>query len=180
MRISVALSMGCTIYRVAWLNEDTKGVYVGMYGSMRGSHFSYHRDGTCHFKRHDKRQTILQHVKQPIQDIRRHIQVLNQSIPLNDSNMFIVGQSYTTTAKDEAEIFVDGSTAITGSISLDVSLFHRENTADYVRLVYGPNDLANSRKLIAMLIRHLQNFPEHRVGIVLSSPIFRKSETAKT
>jgi len=182
MRISIALSMGYSVYRVAWLNEDAKGVYVGMYGAVSGSHFSYHRDGTCHFKLHDNRrtQTTFQHAKLPIQDIRQHIQVLNQCIRLNDSDMFIIGHSYATTEKDEAEIFIDGSTAISGSISLDVSLFRRENTADYVRFVYGPNDLANSQKLIAMLIRHLQYFPEHRVGLVLSIPTLGESETENT
>lgn len=180
MRISVALSMGCTVYRVAWLNEDAKGVYVGMYGAMRGSHFSYHLDGTCHAKLHGKRKAILQHSRQPIRDIRRHVQVINESIPINDSNMFVIGQSYATTEKDEAEIFINGSTAMPGSVSLDVNLFHRENTADYVRLVYGPNDLANSQKLIAVLIRHLQNFLEYRVGLVLSIPTLGKSETKTT
>jgi hypothetical protein len=59
MRAFICTNLGKKLYKIVWINEDSAGVYVGLYGKEGGTHFSYHVDGTKHFKRASDMKTPL-------------------------------------------------------------------------------------------------------------------------
>src|SRR5262245_23022047 len=117
MRSYVCINHAGKVYKVVWFNEDRKGVYVGWYGTIKRDHFSYHTDGTKHFKHQALSIPQNQHKGTPINDIEDFQHVLFQLIPLSTTNIQIAGFEY-----QKEDISSSSATFLSESLFLDKTL----------------------------------------------------------
>jgi hypothetical protein len=50
LRIVICIRRAGKAWKLAWFREDKQGIYGGYFGNGKDWHFSYHADGTMHFK----------------------------------------------------------------------------------------------------------------------------------
>jgi hypothetical protein len=169
MRSYICISHEGTPFKLVWVNEDSKGVYLGLYGSVQGTHFSYHADGTKHFKLPDSPTPQQQHKGIPISSIDPFQQIIFQAIPLLPSTMYIAGHVYQK--EDQASstaVFLDGSIFTDKTLAIDAHLINRTKEQDFIKFVYSRPD-KDIYKVIACNVFTLTNFLTHKIGIIILS-----------
>ena len=50
MRTTLCVRVAGQVYRILWMSESKKGIYVGVFNNLVDSHMSYHQDGTRHWR----------------------------------------------------------------------------------------------------------------------------------
>jgi hypothetical protein len=149
------------------MNEDRAGIYIGYYGEVAGSHFSYHKDGTKHFRLPGMKEPVQQHQGIPIQDVDSFVQVGYQAIPLYPRMMEIVAETY---AKEDMRstqaLFVDGALFTANQVDLDTYLLHRDKEPEFVDFIFS----RQAHQLHLCVINPLEHFPVHKVAIVILQP----------
>jgi hypothetical protein len=106
MRSNICLNYEGKIHKLIWFNEDKSGVYVGWYGTVSGSHFSYHADGTKHFIITLISSTINEHIGTPIDAIDPFEQISFQAIPMYSKMMGIIGTEYKKEDSKSSQTFI--------------------------------------------------------------------------
>jgi hypothetical protein len=167
MRSYICVRHENNLYKLVWTNEDRKGVYVGWYGEVAGTHSSYHTDGIKHFRLSTSPEAINQHKGLPIQDIDSFVQVGYQTIPLYSRMMGIIGHEYLKEDSHSAQaFFINGSLFGQDRIDLDLYLLHREKEQEFVRFIFT----SRADKINLCAINSLDHFPNHKVAMVILQP----------
>lgn len=167
MRCYVCISHDGIPYKLVWFNEDSKGVYVGLYGAVAGLHLSYHADGAKHFRQPGSPVPIQQHAGTRIEDIQAFEQVCFQAHPLSPSTLYIAGHIYTR--EDRASpvaVFLDGELFTGEVLGVDVYILRRTSELDFVGHLYSHYHSAPYR-IVACNVFALEHFPAHKLAAVL-------------
>ena len=169
MRSYVCVSYREKYYKLVWVNEDSKGVYLGMYGFVQGTHFSYHRDGTKHFRVYNSPVPQLQHKGTPIEDIELFQQITFQVIPLHETNITITGFEYQKEDQSSStSVFLDEEIFREKTLAIDSYLINRTKEPDFVKFLYS-YPMREKYKIVACNIHELTNFPKHKIALVILS-----------
>jgi hypothetical protein len=132
-------------------------------------HFSYHTDGTKHFKLPDSPTPQQQHKGIPISSIDPFQQIVFQAFPLLPSTMYIAGHVYQKEDQESSTaVFLDGSIFTGMTLAIDAHLINRKKELDFIKFVYS-RPYENRYKIIACNIFALTNFPTHKIGLVILS-----------
>ncbi len=167
MRSFICLNRGGRPYKLAWFNEDSKGVYIGMYGAVAGFHFSYHSDGTRHSKGALFPEPILQHNAIPIAKIETFQQVVFQLTPLSDEIIAITGFEHTKEDdKASTAMFLDEAAFPENTLAVDAYLVNRTCERDFLDFLFRrfPDD---QYSLVSLVVQALEFFPKHKLGLAL-------------
>lgn len=169
MRTCICVNYEGRAYKLVWINEDSKGIYLGWYGAVAGMHVSYHSDGSKHFRQPDSSIPHPPHDGTAIADIDRFVQVGFQAIPLYQDMLSIAGFEYRQEDKKSSNVIIlPHSQFAGGTLALDAYILHREKEAEFV-------DFAFSRQsglpydFVALHLFSLFYFPNHKVGLVILS-----------
>jgi hypothetical protein len=171
MRSYICISHEGTPFKLVWVNEDSKGVYLGLYGAVQGTHFSYHIDGTKHFKFPDSPNPQQQHQGTPISSIQSFQQIAFQAFQLIPSTMYIAGHIYQK--EDQASsiaVFLDGSLFADKTLAIDAYLINRAKELDFIKFLYS-RSTEDIYKIIACNVFALTNFSTHKIGLVILSGV---------
>lgn len=168
MQTCVCTNYKDKIYKIVWVHDDAQGVYIGMFGQLAGSHFSYHIDGNRWFK--IGRERVNEHRTIPIEEINSFNQITFQTLPLNDTNIKITAFEYRPDNKSTSEIFLENLTfSSKNQISLDSYLVRVGKESDFVKFVYAYPKINHKYDLVGCYLIKLDKFPNHKVGILLLS-----------
>ena len=169
-RVCLCLKLKGRLLKFAWVNEDAIGVYVGVYGTNAGMHFSYHVDGKTHFKGPKKQLLFPPTDKRPIEAISETEQLTIMAVPLQYEEA--IGKTADAFGGDGNGIVVFISVAEEiESATLNVSeyIIHRSAEATFAdRLIKAFSGLPTS-KLVGFVTVPLVNFPAHKVALVVSA-----------
>ena len=155
------------VYKFVWVNEDSKGIYLGMYGSFQGAHFSYHSDGTRHLKLPSSRVPQLQHSRTPINQVRTHQQIAFQVLDLSNWTPSTLGSEYEKEDRaSSAAIFLDRAIFSDRTLAIDAYIFNRAQEQEFVDFVYLAAYNGKYQVLMCSIFA-LRNFPEHKIGVLI-------------
>ena len=154
-------------YKLIWFNEDSTGVYIGLYGLVQGVHFSYHQDGIKHFKIPDSKEYLQEHQGLPIAQITDFAQITFQAIPLYPQMMAITGNEYRQDDKNSTNaIFIEGSIFSEGMIGLSSYLINRKSEQIFVDYLYSDTFQPHYEILVCNIFA-LNFFPQHKLGLII-------------
>ena len=169
MRSYICIIHKGTPFKLVWVNEDSKGVYLGIYGAVEGTHFSYHADGTMHFKYTELSIPKQRHQGTPIRSINTFQQIVFQAFPLIPSTMYIAGHVYQKEdQRTSVAVFLDGFIFADNTLAIDTYLINRAKEPDFIKFVYS-RPTQDKYKIIACNVFSLTNFSTHKIGLVILS-----------
>lgn len=155
-------------YKIAWVNEDHIGVYLGSYGKIAGSHVSYHLDGTCHKKIPTSKAPIQAFKSVPIADIMSLRHIVTQAIPLSREIIEISGFAYDKEDQlSSSAIFLDELNSVDKQLSIYLYILHKTQEPVFIDTVFNIN-AQFKQKILVCHVSPLDNFPHHKVGLVLA------------
>lgn len=171
MRFYICVNHEGRVYKFVWINEDSKGIYLGMYGSFRGTHFSYHANGTRHVKLHGSQTPQLESEDRstPINQIQTHQQIAFEVLDLSNWTPSTLGSEYQKEDRaSSAAIFLDRAIFSDKTLAIDAYIFNRAKEQEFVDYVYSA--AYNSKYQVLMCsIFVMRKFPEHKVGVLILS-----------
>ncbi len=175
MRANICVFYHHTAYKIVWVNEDARGVYIGFFGVFRGSHLSYHRDGTRHWKWAPSKATVLETSTMtpdkmcPIHEIRKPAHLITNVIPVSESNVSAAASLYKPDAAGTTGVFLSAQ-ALLGEqqLSVDSYLVHQSHEEDAVKLLWSQDNDSPAPSLLTFDSFRLDEFPEHRCVIAFS------------
>lgn len=168
MRSYICVRYENRLYKIVWMNEDKQGIYVGWYGKVTESHFSYHKDGYTHLKvfQHSKK-PLSPYQKTPIDDVRGFVQIGYQGIPLHSQMMRIIGQEYTKQDQRSGQVFfIDSNLFIEETMDLDLYIVEKDKEQDFVQFTFQHHN----EKIQFCFLNFLDNFPNHKLAMLILKP----------
>ena len=169
MRFYICVNHEDRIYKFVWVNEDSQGVYLGMYGSFQGTHFSYHADGTKHFKLYTPSVPSQGFKGTPINQIETRQQMLFEVLDLSSWTPTDMGSEYEKEDRaSSAAIFLDRAIFSDRTLAIDAYIFNRAQEQEYVNFVYSAA-YNGKYKVLMCSIFALGHFLQHKVGVLFLS-----------
>ncbi len=169
MRISLCVFIKDRIYKITWFNEDRHGIYIGFYGELGPSHFSYHKDGKAHLKivnPDTKKITYPQkHQSIPIKDITAAHQILFNGLVIKYEST--LHSEYKHDQKSNGEIFFSEKIFKPQKhISTDIYLVSKTNEKIFLEQQMKRYEKEKAFRLISMNLFELKNFPQHKMALL--------------
>ena len=96
MRARICINSRDKIYKLTWVNEDAKGVYIGYYGEMGEIHISYHKDGMRHIRDNNERKPLMPQKVKPIDEIDSYMLIAYQSSAIDEESMNLLATPYSS------------------------------------------------------------------------------------
>lgn len=165
MRLSLCFRREARVHRIIWVNESSRGLYLGVLGGMKDSHVSYHGDG----KRHARMGSGLCNEQEdvPIADWRGVRQLQHVSLSIS-KDWFHAGNEYVKdTASDVAIILDDRPFVPLARCAMDFWLLDRASEPEYFALVERGRSAENAIRPLVELVVPLEHFPNHKIAITL-------------
>ncbi len=160
------------MYKLLWVTEDAKGFYFGQYGPTDddgvggGPHQSYHADGKRHYRLRRSREPLQERYDTPIGDVTDVRSLGTHAIAFEPKALEALGADYDSEdPKAALSIFLEGASFATWAFNLHSSLFHRSREPEWVGSILS-QVTARSGAVLAAFAIPLQNFPDHKVGLV--------------
>jgi len=169
MRFYICVSFDEKRYKLVWVNEDPKGVYIGMYKPGKGSHYSYHKDGRRHHKTHGSEKPEFPHDAIPIEEITSFRQIIHQAFRLSDESLHGLGLEYQKEdQKSSSVVFLDAVILRDKALALDTYLLHHTRENQFLKVIF---DLYKKEKykILVCNIHKLEHFPRQKLAVVLMS-----------
>ena len=174
VKATVCVFYGDKAYKLFWLSEDPKGVYVGMHGAFAGSHLSYHADGTKHFRRPPKKKPILPSQNAPIKEITKPVQLLNSYIEITEFQLSGIAEPYSSAENNRVEIFLGANICDdTQRLSVDSFLVHRSHESELIKFLHQRDTKDLEETLLTFTSFGLSNFENHKC-VLACFEVFRK------
>lgn len=171
MRFYICVNHEGRVYKFVWVNEDSKGIYLGMYGSFQGTHFSYHADGTRHLKLHGSPAPQLESKGRstPINQIQTHQQMGFQVLDLSHWTPSTVGSEYVKEDHaSSAAVFLEEAVFSDRTLAIDAYIFNQAKEQEFVHFVYSAAYNGKYQVLMCSIFA-LRNFPEPKIGVLILS-----------
>jgi hypothetical protein len=177
MRLALCIRYQQKVFRLLWINESRKGIYVGVLGRKADSHVSYHRDGTRHFKRGSEHRIPFSDT--PIASHKGPKQLGHFSLPLL-TDWFTAETAYAGDEKTETVVLLDERVLYDkDTLALDVWLLDRASESELLDTVARSIVQLPSFHIVAELVLSLQNFPDHKLALTVRSARTRQVDTAQ-
>jgi len=166
MRVVIRVGHEGKYHSLACINEDSKGVYLVLYGGISGMHFSYHADGK-RWLRNKKHETIQEFTDSiPIEKIVSIQPFWSPTQVISSDALMDLGTEY---QKDDPEssvaIFLN-SDILGDNLAIHSYILNREKEADFAKFLQK-EDYARDFIILACNIIELINFPRHKIALVI-------------
>jgi hypothetical protein len=164
--IVICIRDGGSTFKLAWLHEDQKGVYSGLFGKGKGTHFSYHADGQIHAKSQRKKLLPVRDV--PIADIKGIKQIpWTTGIPFGSLDR--VSDSFAKNNK-VIHLFISDPSNFSNYTHLGINQFLLDNSIDDASFeTYCRMFSRVAGTLLGFLTRPLHHFPKHKLAVVVTA-----------
>jgi hypothetical protein len=156
--------------KLAWISEDDKGVYFGLFGRGSGFHFSYHVDGTTWFKSPGETVALLEAKKRPLQRITDSEQLVVQAINVSPATVQIHGDPFANCGNPTVNVFVGGDHTDAAPATINISayiVFHgfEQQWTDTLFQAYA----GACYVVVGLVVLPLARFPEHRAAVAITA-----------
>jgi hypothetical protein len=166
MRVCICVGHESKFYKLVWVNEDSKGVYIGMYGEASGTHFSYHANGKRHWRTNDH--SFSQELPDftPIEKIVDFIQsIQSQTGVISTDALLHMGTEYEKEDPESSVAIFLNSDILGDNLMVQSYLFHRDREPDFAKFLQ--TEYYKDFRILACNIFALTNFPKHKVALVI-------------
>ena len=167
-RTCICIRHAGKLRKLAWINEDSQGVYVGTYGAHAGMHFSYHIDGTTHFKGPAGQLLTESTSMRPIASIDKMEQLGVLAVPLHHEEAVEKNTHVFEGDSNAFSVFIGGEEVESSVLNVTEYIVHRSAEAEFARKMYEGYSRADV-KLVGFAILPLTNFPSHKVALLISA-----------
>lgn len=167
MRLTIGTRFETRFYRLIWITESKSGCYIGLFGA-EDMHLSYHADGTKHFRK-GRSSPIEQHRSDPIDRLNDCRDILHTGIPITGA-WFSERTEFRSDAKTVAVQLLD-SRLFEGydTLTVDVFLMHRDAEQTFLERVIALEKARPNHQLVLTDVFALDEFPAHKLGLLLSA-----------
>ena len=166
MRVVIRVGHEDKFYSLVCINEDSKGIYLILYGGVSGMHFSYHADGKMSLRtaNHETLQKFADFP--PIREIECFQLFLPQTQAISADALMHMGTEYKKDdAKSTTAIFLN-SDILGDNLSVHSYILNRDKEQDFAAFLQR-QDYANVFRILACNIFTLDKFPDHKVALVI-------------
>jgi hypothetical protein len=166
MRVVIRVGHEDKFYSLVCINEDSKGVYVVMYGAASGMHFSYHADGKKWFKKANGE--IFQELgsSTPIDEISFVQGIQSQSGVISTDALQRMGTVYQKEDPESSSAIFLNSDILGDNLMVHSYILNREKEPDFAKFLQK-EEYAKGFRILACNIFALDNFPNHKVALVI-------------
>jgi hypothetical protein len=167
MRVCLCFNIKGRPAKLVWFNEDKQGVYIGYYGEIGPSHFSYHKDGKTHFKlklKSKKPQIINESQLLPINDISNYTQILFAGLSITQP--FV--SDYKKDIKMTSEIFLPDR-VLSKQFAIDSYLVCKTKEEEFLQRKFYFYEEKGHYNWLNLNLFVLENFPNHKLALLFLS-----------
>jgi hypothetical protein len=166
MRVVIRVGNEGKYYSLACINEDSKGVYLVLYGDLYGMHFTYHADGK-RWLRTREHETIQEFGDStPIEKIDSILNLYSPTNVISSDALKSMGTEYQKEdPKSSVAIFLNGD-ILGDNLALHSYILNRDRERDFAGFLQK-QDFAYVFRILACNIFALDNFPNHKIALVI-------------
>ena len=165
MQASICVEFGGKHYKVAWINEDHNGVYVGIYGKHRGLHASYHKDGVRHITQSGSKKRIPDINGPPIKDLQTNHEILAIEFPFTDNVFESNASIYVPSNKTDLNVVIGRQVLDPDKILvIGAQIVNARIEKQLLKTIFPTS---KSTTLISYYLWRLEFFPAHKVGVII-------------
>ena len=167
MRVVIRVGHEDKFYSLVCINEDSKGVYIVMYGAARGMHFSYHADGKRWFKNANG-EIISPELGDftPINEIDSIKAIQSQTAVTSTDALMHMGTEYQKEDPESSVAVFLNSDILGDNLALHSYILNRDRELDFTGFLQK-QDFADVYRILACNIFALENFPNHKIALVI-------------
>jgi hypothetical protein len=166
MRIFICVNDEGKFYKIAWANESSRGIYLGMYGAASGTHFTYHADGVRHIRTVDSSIRQEQGKGTPISDITAvqqvHFQVFATS---SDAIKSMASEYIKQDPKSSVSIFLNND-ILGDNLAFSSFILHRDSELDFSNILHR-EPCGNFYRILSCNVFALTHFPDHKLALMI-------------
>ena len=171
MKISFCLRRAQKTIRIAWFNESSQGIYLGLMGLPQEVHLSYHTDGTRHRKVDDKYEQRF--LDAPISEHTGIKQLQHISMPISDAWLSSIDAYPGDKSSELIHILDEALLSGMDTLALDLYLFDRPSERDLLAMLDRVSRSDKEFRVASEDIISLNNFPQQKIAILLRTAKIR-------
>lgn len=166
MRVSICVNDNGKFYRIAWANESSRGVYLGIYGVASGMHLTYHANGVKHMRTVDF--SIKQELGKgtPISEITSAQQVLFHVLATSSDAIQNIGSEYIKQDTKSSVLIFLNKEILGDNLAFSSFIVPRESELDFSDILHK-EPYGDNYRILSCNIFALTHYPNHKLALMI-------------